>query len=206
MPDGLLIISLLCPMFALMSGEKHIDDPIQTGIAAEMEILHQLEGEVYWKKLKAITERKEFKLVEKGIFSAAGNTDPDYIRLLDAARKATELSFQVFILPNPKGFKSADMILVRKGFYRMYDVKTITGERSISSRLDASISQSDRVLLSINVKVNPRFLADSIRHYFENNDKGKEVLLFKGGKSIVITRAEALSKSFQVRFRKTYTQ
>lgn len=41
------------------------------GIDADMERLKELEGEAYWKQLKEITERREFKKVEKNIFSAA---------------------------------------------------------------------------------------------------------------------------------------
>lgn len=186
-----------------MSDDAHID-PHSKGIAAEMEALHQLEGEAYWKQLKSISERKEFKLVEKDIFSAAGQTDPDYPRLLDVAKKAVAQGYQVYILPNPKTIRSADLILQRKGFYRMYDVKTIYSGGAIRGRLLESANQTDRVILSIKARVNPRFLANDLKFYFENIDKAKEVLVFKGGKVIVVSRATALSKGFQVRFRKAY--
>ena len=188
-----------------MSDEVH-NDPNSKGIAADMELLHQLEGEAYWKQLKVITERKEFKLVEKGIYSAAGTKDPDYTNLLDAARKAVAQGYQAFILPNPKAFRSADLILVRKGFYRMYDVKTISGKVSIDNRLYASVGQSDRVILLLNTDVNPRFLSEEIRKYFEYSNKSKEVMVLKGGKTIVVSRANALSNGFQARFRKEYTK
>lgn len=175
------------------------------GIAADMERLHELEGEAYWKQLKAITERKEFKRVKKGIFSAAGESDPDYRNLLDAAKKAVEQGFKSFILPNPKGFRSADLILERKGFYRMYDVKTITGKTSVGNRLKESIGQSQRVILSINADINPRILASDITNFFEQSD-AKEVMIFKGGKNLVINREYALSRDFMVRFRKAFTK
>ena len=173
------------------------------GIAADMERLHELEGEAYWKQLKAITERKEFKRVKKGIFSAAGESDPDYKNLLDAANKAVEQGFKSFILPNPKGFRSADLILERKGFYRMYDVKTITGKTSVGNRLKESIGQSQRVILSINTDINPRILASDITTFFEQSD-AKEVMIYKGGKMLVINREYALSRDFMVRFRKAF--
>lgn len=58
-------------------GQESHTAPFAKGIAAEMELLHELEGEAYWKQLKAITERKEFKPVEKGIYSAAGDSKKD---------------------------------------------------------------------------------------------------------------------------------
>lgn len=175
------------------------------GIAADMERLHELEGEAYWKQLKAITERKEFKKVKKNVFSAAGESDQDYTHLLEAATKAVEQGFKAFILPNPKGFRSADLILERKGFYRMYDVKTITGKASVSNRLKESIGQSQRVILSINTEVNPRILASDITAFFEQSD-AKEVMVFKGGKMLVINREYALASDFMVKFRKAFTR
>ena len=176
------------------------------GIAADMEKLQELEGEAYWKQLKRITERKEFKRVEKDIFSAAGKTDPDYEKVLSAAKKAVSHGYKAFLLPNPGGFRSADLILERKGFYRMFDVKTISGKASIDSRLFSSVGQSDRVLLMINTDVNPRLLASDLRRFFEATENAKEVMIFRGKKQIVVTRENALSKGFEARFRKDYAK
>ena len=187
-------------------GQESHTAPFAKGIAAEMELLHELEGEAYWKQLKAITERNEFKPVENGIYSAAGKKNPDFPNLLEASRKAVAQGYRVYILPNPKGFKSADLILERKGFYRMYDVKTISGKASIDNRLFDSIGQSDRVIILLNTNVNPRFLSEDIRKYFEYFEKAKEVIVFKGGKTIVVSRATAFSNGFQARFRKEFTK
>ena len=176
------------------------------GIAAEMERLHDLQGEAYWKQLKAITERGEFKRLEKNIFSAAGKDDPDYQNLLSAAQKAVSHGFKAYILPNPQGFRSADLILERKGFYRMYDVKTISGANSVGSRLHDSIGQSNSVILSINTTVNPRLLASDLKKFFETNDEATEVMIFKGKKRYSVTRENALSRGFEARFRKEYAK
>ena len=162
------------------------------GIAAEMERLRALEGEAYWKQLKAITERREFKRVGKGIFSAAGKTDSDYDKLISAAKKATEHGFRAFILPNPNNAKSADLILERKGFYRMYEVKSPTGKTSVSNRLFESESQANSVILNVSSTLNPRLLADAIKDHFESSPRANEVLVFKGKKMITISRNEAL--------------
>ena len=55
--------------------------------------------------------------------------------------------YQVYILPNPKGLRTPDFMLERKGIYRVYDLKTIIGKNSAVNRLRESIGQANRVLL-----------------------------------------------------------
>ena len=188
-----------------MSGDLHIDSNSK-GIAAEMEILHHLEGEAYWKQLKVITERKEFKPVEKGIYSAAGQTDPDFPRLLDVAKKAAAQGFQVFILPNPKEFKSADLILVRNGIYQMFDVKSITGKNSILTQLISSSEQASMVILNLCSTINPRKLSVSIRRYFDKCYSARKVIVFKGKRMIVVDRQAAETKTFILDFCKSFRE
>ena len=176
-----------------MSGDVHYD-PHLKGIAAEMEILHRLEGDAYWKQLKAITERKEFKTVEKGIFSALGRDNADYDNLLAASRKMIKRGYVVFILPNPERIPSADLILVRKGVYKMYDVKTITGTNSVSHRLEESKKQSKRVILHFQVSYNPRKLNQEISSYFKSSDNALEVVVIHGNKVLSLLRAGKTDK------------
>ena len=65
---------------------------------------------------------------EPGIFSAISNQSDDYDNLIKAARKAVEHGYRVYLLPNPKGIRSADFIFVRKGVLKLFDLKTITGK------------------------------------------------------------------------------
>ncbi len=71
---------------------------------------------------------------EKDIFSVGGENGEDYDNLMNAARKAVEHGYRVFLLPNPKGIRTADFIFERKGIYKMFDLKTITGKSSVSTR------------------------------------------------------------------------
>ena len=48
---------------------------------------------------------------EKDIFSVGGENGEDYDNLMNAARKAVGHGYQVYILPNPKGIRTADFIL-----------------------------------------------------------------------------------------------
>ena len=130
-------------------------------IAFELARLHVLHGMDFTNQLKLITRRKEFLPVkdEDDIYSAISESDADYPSLLNAAQKAVSHGYRVFILPNPKGIRTADFIFERKGVYRMYDLKTIQGRSSIINRLIESIGQSNHILLNMATDYNARLLA-----------------------------------------------
>ena len=150
--------------------------------------------------------RKEFKPVKghPSVFSAICETDDDYPNLLNAAQRAVLHGYRVFILPNPKGIRTADFIFERKGIYRMYDLKTIQGKSSIMNRLVESIGQTNHILLNMATTYNGRLLAAQIKRYFELNPLAAEVLIFKGGHSISVKRGYALHKMFLLSFSRKY--
>ena len=177
-------------------------------ITAELKRLHTLKGSTYSKQVERIVRWGKYDPVEgeRGIFSAIGDEGEDYDNLLNAARKAVDHGYRVYILPNPGGTRTPDFIFERKGTYRPYDLKTITGKASVSNRLEESIGQSTRVLINIAVDYSPSQLARSIKHYFEENHDAIEVLIFKGGKAISVSRELSQSKSFYGIFMKKYSQ
>ena len=135
-----------------------------------------------------------------------GEQGEDYENLLAAARKAVELGYTVYILPNPKDIRTADFIFVRKGVYKMYDLKTILGKASVSNRLRESIGQTRHVLLNMTTDYNGMALARSIKKFFEDNSRALEVLVFKGNKVIQITRKSLEDSEFLNTFRKRYNK
>ena len=167
-------------------------------IALELAKLHILTGADFIRQLKLIVAHREFHPIEgeDNIYSVGGETGGDYANLLNAARKAVEHGFQVYVLPNPKGFRTADLIFLRKGVVRMYDLKTISGMSSVDNRLKDSIGQSNRILLNLITDYNPMALARSIRRYFEKNPGAIEVLIYKGRKSISVLREDAVNRAF----------
>ena len=168
------------------------------GIAVELEELHYLQGAQFIKQLKLITYYGDFHPIEGeiDIFSTGGERGEDYANLLNAARKAVEHGYRVFILPNPKGFRTADFIFVRKGVYKMFDLKTIIGRNSVGNRLKESIGQTNSVLLNLKCTYGVRNITDEIRHHFEMSSSTVEVLIFHGSKEISIKRNTASSKGF----------
>ena len=124
--------------------------------------------------------------------------------LLNAARKAVEHGYRVFILPNPEGFRTADFIFERKGVYKMFDLKTIQGKSSASSRLLESIGQTNHVVLNIATNYSPRLLAKDVQFYFEVNKDAREVLIIKGSKALSVSRKFVEGKDYIKMFMKRY--
>ena len=176
------------------------------GIASELELLRTLKGADYIKQLKVIAGRKEFHPLESDpyIFTVGGENDADYPNLLNAARKAVTRGNKVYILPNPIEFRTADYIFERKGIFKMYDLKTISGKSAVEGSLLDSIGQSNRILISLTIDYNPVVLARSIRKYFEHNADAVEVMIYKGKKSIITVREDLLSPNFIKQFVSRY--
>ena len=160
------------------------------GMADELQELHNLKGAQFINQLKLIVYYGDFHPVEDetGIFSAICEQGDDFDNLINAARKAVEHGYRVYILPNPKGIRTADFIFERKGVYKMFDLKTITGKSSVGNRLSESVGQTNRVLLHMTTDYSPGTLARSIKRYFELNPYACEVIVYKGKKEISVTR------------------
>ena len=168
--------------------------------------LHHAKGAFFVELLKEIISYGEFRPVENenNIFLTGGERDKDYPNLLTAARKAVAQGYRVFILPNPKGIRTADFIFERKGVIGLYDLKTIQGKASVSNRLNESIGQTNRVLLNMTTDYNARLLASDIKSFFEKSRDAIEVLVFKGNKTISIKRGLVQNSAFNRLFRKLY--
>ena len=134
------------------------------------------------------------------------NKEQDFPSLLAAARRAVSHGYLVYILPNPKEVRTADFIFVRKGIYRLYDLKTIHGKSSVFNRLMESIGQTNHVLLNMTTTYQAITLARSIKKYFERNEKAVQVLIFKGNKVMSVTRKTLEDKNFVSTFSKLYNK
>ena len=139
--------------------------------------------------MESIARRKEFKSIEKGIYSAMSKKEPDYNKVLNAAQICKKDRYEVYLMPNPNSLTSADVILYKKGRYGLYDVKTISGKSSVSNRLNDSIEQANNVILNITSRYNGRLLANEIMSYFHSYPNANEIILcYKGTVREVINR------------------
>ena len=172
----------------------------------ELKKLHELTGAEFSRQVERIALRKEFHTLDTDpeIFTVGGDKSDDYQRLLVAARKAVEFGYRVYFLPNQTGTRTPDFILVKKGVYRTYDLKTVFGKASVGDSLLDSIGQCNRILINMTREYNTRLLAYAIKRYFEISEKAAEVLIFKGGKHISVKRVIAMRDDFFHKFKKVY--
>ncbi|MGN0224979.1 MAG: hypothetical protein ACI4A7_02710 [Prevotella sp.] len=168
--------------------------------------IHNLSGSDYINQLRKLAKLNIYKKIEKDIFSAISEESEDYHNLIAGARKAARHGYKVYILPNPKGVRSADYIFERKGIYKMFDLKTITGTGSIGTRLKESIGQTNRVFLNLATTYPTNRMATEIKRYFETNDDALEVVVAVGKKMVSVERFMILERNFYKEFRKHIEQ
>ena len=171
-------------------------------ITDELAKLHELTGAEFSRQVERIALRNEFYPLEgeTDIYITGGETNDDFENLLYAARKAVMHGYRVFILPNPKGIRTADFIFERKGTYKMYDLKTISGKASAKNRLLESIGQTNHVLLNMATDYNARSLAKDLLAYFTTNPNAFEVMIFKRNKVIQVKRVSVENHDFIKKF------
>ena len=189
-------------------GYNIVAEPLSRNIDSILSDLQTARGAAFVTLLKEITKHPAYSVLKSdpNIYTIGGEMGEDYDNLLNAAHKAVEHGYRVFILPNPKGFRTADFVFERKGVYKMFDLKTITGKNSVGTRLVESIGQSNRVLLNMPTGYNTRLLAADIKTYFELNEAALEVLIFKGKSELSIYRRFVSNSRFYSEFKKTYEQ
>ena len=187
--------------FVLIAAES-----LWRGMADELQALHYLKGAQFINQLKQIIYYGDFHPVEgdSGIYSAISEQSDDFDNLINAARKAVEHGYRVYILPNPRSCRTADFIFEKKGVLGLYDLKTVYGKGSVGTQLLDSIGQTNRVLLNVQTDYNARLLASDIKTYFESNQDALEVLIFKGKKVLPVNRIQVESPDFNRVFRKRY--
>ena len=171
-------------------------------ITDELAKLHKLTGAEFSRQVERIALRNEFYPLEgeTDIYITGGETSDDFENLLNAARKAVMHGYRVFVLPNPKGIRTADFIFERKGTYKMYDLKTISGKASAKNRLLESIGQTNHVLLNMVTDYNARSLAKDLLAYFTTNPNAFEVMIFKRNKVIQVKRVSVENHDFIKKF------
>ena len=174
--------------------------------AVELYKLRQLSGADFIAQLKVVTARSEFHPLvnEPEIFTAGGERREDYPNLINAASKAVTQGYRVFILPSPKGIRMADFILVRKGVYKLFELKSISGKSSANNRLMESIGQTNHVMLNMLTDYDARQLAIDVKGYFEANHEAREVIIVKGNKFLSVSRSFVEGKNFVKMFMKRY--
>ena len=134
-----------------------VAEALSRDITEQLADLHTLKGAAFISMLKEI-QNSAFNPLEgeSNIYITGVKKDHDYDDLLNAAHKAVEHGYTVYILPNPKDIRTADFIFERKGVFKLFDLKTIHGKNIVGSRLKESIGQTNRVILNMTTDYNTR--------------------------------------------------
>ena len=177
-------------------------------ITSELAKLHELTGAEFSRQVERIANMHLFHPIngEDLIYGIGGERGMDYLNQLKAARKLVVLGYKVFLLPNPRIARTPDLIVERKGIYRIYDLKTISGESSVINRLRESIGQCNQIILNMSANYSARRLARELVMYFHMNRQATEILIFKRGKLIQVTRKSIEGKQFVKSFIVNYNK
>lgn len=156
----------------------------------------------YRDNLRTIINKGQYIEIQKNIYSAINKNSDDYNNLLSVARKITinDKKAEIYILPNPMGVKSMDIIIKKDNYLAAYDVKTITGKNSVNHRLNESITQFRRVILNLAIDYNIRNLYREIKKHFYTNKDALEVIIYKGKKEIKMDK----NMTSEIEFRKFF--
>ena len=175
-----------------------INDTKPITVREAFENIQNGEGK-FRENLLTIIEKGQYHKVQNRIYSAIPNTADDYNNLLYVAKTLTKKhrKAEIYILPNPMGIKSMDIIIKNKNSISAYDVKTILGKNSVSNRLIESIEQSNRVILSIKNDYDARKLYKEVQRFFDNNTKAQQVIILIKNKEIVLNKEMMKESTFR---------
>ena len=125
---------------------------------------------------------------------------------LSAAKKCASHGYDVYMLPNPNGGKTPDFILVKKGRYYAYELKTIYSASSIWERMSTALQQSDRIMLDMVDTPSSRYITYQLKSFAMTNKEVVDIMVFKGNKELHVTPQMASSSSFIERFMKMWNK
>lgn len=202
---------------AIVLANSVADYPDDIGSLLKMIADNHREKEIDYRVLKKITELPDFKELKdaankdmKGkIFSNMSlaeikNTGEGVANVL-VAQKLAGKKRSVYLMPNPKGFKSPDFIIKEGNKYYSLELKTINGMSSVDNRLEDAAKQSNRIVLDIAAgKRNSRILASSILTFLKKQNSVKEIIIFKGHKEYKVTPKDIAETKFINKFMLTW--
>ena len=148
------------------------------------------------------TELKRLSLVENKIFSLYTNQYDEILKTgeipnnLQIAQKFVNNGYDVFLLSNPKGTKSADFIIRKRNCLYYVEGKTSSGGSSLVHRFEKGAEQADRIVINLTGARRGKSFLSEIKSAFEANENLQVIYIFKASRLIFIKRNEALSKSF----------
>ena len=156
------------------------------------------------------SEMQRFSTTENKVFTLYKSQYDEILQTgetpnnLQIAQKFVANGYDVFLLSNPKGTKSADFIIRKRNCLYYVEGKTSSGGSALSVRLNDGAKQADRIVVNFIGKINVNILTLELVNTFVQNTNLKYTYLFKRTRLIVVTRDMALSKKFDDHFYKLW--
>ena len=148
------------------------------------------------------TELKRLSMVENKIFTLYPDQYDEILKTgeipnnLQIAQKFVNNGYDVFLLSNPKGTKSADFIIRKRNCLYYVEGKTSSGGSSLVHRFEKGAKQADRIVINLTGARRGKSFLSEIKSAFEANENLQVIYIFKASRLIFIKRNDALSKTF----------
>jgi hypothetical protein len=134
------------------------------------------------------------------VFESIKEINVEYNDNINTAKTLNKLGYNVFMLPKLFNSKSPDFILQKDKMIYLYELKTVYGENSLENRLSTGSLQSDRIILNIVGRANSRYVADTIKKFYQRNRHIKEIKVLLGGKPIDVRYGQLQDRKFTKKF------
>lgn len=123
---------------------------------------------------------------------------------LSLARKLMANGYDVYMLGNPNGIRSADFIATKKNMVYYLEGKTMNGKGSLNELLAKAASQAENIVVDIIGSEDAAYIAREIKSVFEHYIQLRSVGVFKGSRLIITTRRHLASSRFEREFIKLW--
>lgn len=156
------------------------------------------------------SEMQRFSTTENKVFALYKDQYDEILQTgetpnnLQIAQKFVANGYDVFLLSNPKGTKSADFIIRKRNCLYYVEGKTSTGGSALSIRLSDGAKQSDRIALNFIGLPQTSKITDLIKNVFFQNQNLIELIIFKKGRLIIITKKDCFAKNFEKAFKRIW--
>lgn len=156
------------------------------------------------------SEMQRFSTTENKVFALYKDQYDEILQTgetpnnLQIAQKFVANGYDVFLLSNPKGTKSADFIIRKRNCLYYVEGKTSTGGSALSIRLSDGAKQSDRIALNFIGLPQTSKITDLIKNVFFQNQNLIELIIFKKGRLIIIKKKDCFAKNFEKAFKRIW--
>ena len=157
------------------------------------------------------SEMQRFSTTENKVFALYKDQYDEILQTgetpnnLQIAQKFVANGYDVFLLSNPKGTKSADFIIRKRNCLYYVEGKTSTGGSALSIRLSDGAKQSDRIALNFIGLPQTSKITDLIKNVFFQNQNLIELIIFKKGRLIIIKKKDCFAKNFEKAFKRIWS-